>query len=272
VKEFFDVAGLRRKQMAILRILHNYCQEHGITYCLAYGTLIGAIRHKGYIPWDDDIDVLMPRKDYDRFVREFNKGRIDAYKVLYHEADPGYYLPFAKVVNTETVLQEEVNSDYKIGIYVDIFPLDSLSDDYETAKKIMRKGFRYHKLLLMKNLKIRKDRAWYKNLILRTGRAALSLVSRDHLLRKIESYCRRRSSDQFTKYVGDMAGISSGDEKRVFEAKWFEEFVLAPFEGEEFYIPAGYDSFLRKLYGDYMEFPPVEQRASHHVFKAWREV
>lgn len=269
-KRAIDIEELKKIQLDLLDEFDDYCVRNGLTYYLAYGTLIGAVRHKGYIPWDDDIDVIMPRTDYEKLIEVFNKGgHASNIKVVSHEIDPKYYLPFAKLINTSTEMQEEVNSDYKVGVYLDIFPLDNLADDYETAKKRMRKAFRYNELLLLKNLTFSKGRAWYKNAILKVGRFVSSFWSRDRLINILNNFgiCKENSSS--TNYVGVVTGIEVGDESQVFESQWFRETIKVEFEGREFIAPAGYDAFLRKVYGDYMQFPPVEEQITHHVFNAW---
>lgn len=265
-----DVNELKRIQINLLDVFHEYCNDHNLTYYITYGTLIGTIRHRGYIPWDDDIDVMMPRADYEILLDSFNKTSMaENIRVISQKSDPNYYLTFAKLVNTSTVMKEEVNSDYQIGVYIDIFPLDNIGDDYKSAKKLMRKAFRYNEIMALKNLTIRKERSWYKNAILSIGRIASSFVSRQVLIKKINRLGIEVADGAFTKYVGAVTGISAGDESRVFEATWFRTTKKGTFEGKDYYIPSGYDAFLRKLYGDYMQLPPTEQQVSHHVFKAW---
>lgn len=265
-----DVNELKKIQVDILNEFSDYCAENGLTYYITYGTLIGAVRHKGYIPWDDDIDVMMPRADYIKFLKGFNTGtKTDDIRAISHEIDPKYYLPFAKVTNTSTVLQEDVNSNYQIGVYIDVFPLDNLDDDYETAKKFMKKAFRYNELIIMKNLTFNKDRAWYKNAVLGAGKVLSSFWSRDRLIKKLNNFRPLKEDGSFTKYVGMINGIYSGGEESIFDSEWFNGTVEVEFEGRHYSANTGYDAFLRRFYGDYMKLPPAEQQVSHHVFKAW---
>ena len=270
MQDRIDLSELKKIQINLLDVFHEYCVEHNLRYFITYGTLIGTIRHKGYIPWDDDIDVMMPRNDYEVLINNFNKdSKTKDIRVISHKNDTEYYLSFAKLVNTATVMKEEVNSSYQIGVYIDIFPLDNIGDDYKSATKLMRRAFRYNEIMALKNLTIRSGRSWYKNAILRAGRIVSGSISRQALIEKINSFGIKKDDASFTKYVGTVTGISAGDESRVFEAKWFSTTVKGTFEGKEYYIPSGYDAFLRKLYGDYMQLPPKEQQVSHHVFEAW---
>ena len=112
MKKTIDIKELKKIQLGLLNALDDYCVQNDLTYYLAYGTLIGAIRHKGYIPWDDDIDVMMPREDYNKFIANFNNDKhASNLKAISHEIDTDYYLSFAKLINKSTVMQEEVNSD-----------------------------------------------------------------------------------------------------------------------------------------------------------------
>ena len=265
-----DIDELKKIQIDILDVFSGYCERNGLTYYLTYGTLIGAVRHKGYIPWDDDVDVMMPRKDYDLFIKSFNDG-IEAadIRAVSHEIDPKYYLPFAKVINTETVMKEDVDSDYQIGVYIDIFPLDNLADDYETAKKRMRKAFRYNELIILKNLTFNRTRSWVKNAALAAGKVFSAFWNMDKLIEKLNNFGPVRADGGFTRYVGMITGIYSDDENGIFESKLFDETTTIEFEGKNYSTNKGYDAFLRRYYGDYMKLPPVEEQVSHHAFKAW---
>ena len=131
MKKITDIHELRQIQMGILDEVHQYSEAHGLRYFLSSGTLIGAVRHKGYIPWDDDIDVYMPRKDYERFLREF-KGN-EQYKLLNPAKEPHYYYTFAKVIDLRTRMVEDETEGFEIGVYMDIFPVDYVPDDMKSA-------------------------------------------------------------------------------------------------------------------------------------------
>ena len=128
-----SIEELKDLQTGIAVMVHDFCQEHGIRYFLGYGSLIGAVRHKGYIPWDEDIDLGMPRPDYERFIHTF-PGAYPDLKVFAPELDPGYYAPYANVCLEGTLLVEQNLSHHgrEIGVKVDIFPIDGApSDDAE---------------------------------------------------------------------------------------------------------------------------------------------
>lgn len=262
-----DINELKIIQLDLLEKYHNYCEKNGYTYYLAYGSLLGAVRHEGYIPWDDDIDVIMPRRDYESLLGNFNNTNNDPdISLIFQSKDKDYYLPFAKLVNNKTVMKEEVNSGYTIGVYIDIFPLDNLSNEYEIAKHLVKKAFKLNALLTLKNLKLRSNRPFYKNAIIVGGRCLSCFFDRKLLIKIINNLC---SGNSATKFVGVLTGISSGNESRIFQKEWFESRVLKTFEKKEFYAPIGYDDYLSKIYGNYLELPPKDKQVSHHSFKAW---
>ena len=272
MEHYLNIDDLKRIENELLIVMDSYCREHNLRYYLTYGTLIGAVRHQGFIPWDDDIDVIMPRADYNNLIKNFNKEcQQSDVSLLSHTIDPKYYLPIAKLVNTKTVLKENVDADYEMGVYLDIFPLENLPDDLTKARQILKTAFRYDQMLTLKTLKWRKGRSFLKNIELVISKALLSRKRIGDLLDKLDEFCCRTSESSPTEYVGVLAGISKGDDSRIFKREWFEETVPVQFEGNTYPAPIGYDPLLRQLYGDYMCLPPAEERVTHHVFTAWEK-
>ena len=131
MRRITDIKELRDIQMGILDDVHKFCEEQGLRYSLSSGTLIGAVRHKGYIPWDDDIDIYMQRVDYERFLKTYQDQQ-GHYKLLapsQKERDEAYYYTFAKVVDLRTKMIEQETEGYEIGVYVDVFPVDYVTED-----------------------------------------------------------------------------------------------------------------------------------------------
>ena len=122
------IEELKLLQREVLDDIVQFCQEHGLRYTLAYGTLLGALRHKGYIPWDDDIDIHMPRPDYEKFLSLYNNRNSDD-SVVTHEMDRRYHVPFAKVYRKGTIVKEFFYKQSVFGAYVDIFPIDGIKDE-----------------------------------------------------------------------------------------------------------------------------------------------
>ena len=166
-----SIEELKDLQTGMAVKVHTFCQENGIRYYLGYGSLIGAVRHKGYIPWDEDIDLGMPRPDYERFIHSFN-GAYPDLKVFAPELDPGYYAPYANVCLEGTLLEEENFSHRgrKIGVKVDIFPIDGAPSDDAAYAKLREKLEKWNRFLFYKIVRLkprfRKDKVlWAKTIV-----------------------------------------------------------------------------------------------------------
>lgn len=252
---------LKKIEVDILKYIKSVCKENDIQYYLAYGTLIGAVRHKGFIPWDDDIDIMVPIEQYDKLLRIIN-GDGGKYKVLDWKINSNYFYPFAKVVDGKTRLIElEEKVIDGLGVYVDIFPLIALPQNviqynlFMIKMKRLIREWRYSTMLQPEEKKgalkkiVRDIRYFYAN---RKGT--------EYWLNKIRNEEKKRPT-QNAKVIGDYYSARSKN----FLAENFE----LEFEGEMFSAPSMYDDILTGGYGDYMKLPPMEQRATHHHFKAW---
>lgn len=266
MKKELSLEEKKKILVSILSKVHNFCDENNLKYFLTGGTLIGAVRHKGFIPWDDDIDIYMPRNDYEEFLYKFNKES-ERYQLISLKTD-GYYLPFGKVIDTRTILIENVDSDYKMGIYLDIFPLDNLSSNYNAALSLYKEVSFYRRLLAIKNATSDSKRKPYMNFLLKVGKVVIMPVSRKWILSKIDMISQKYREDTSSQYIGAICAAFYG-EKEILKSEWFTERCLLEFEGGKFWAPKDYDAFLTQLYGDYMQLPPEEKRVTHHDNKAW---
>ena len=253
---------LKKIQLDIMSEIDEYCKKNKLTYYLAAGTLIGAVRHKGYIPWDDDIDIFMKRNDYDKFIKNFFSGK--GFKIVSPENDKKYYLPFAKVIDTNTILKEEVNTKFDLGVYVDVFPLDSINE------KDFCKFYIKQKLLInmlnLKNLALKK-RNIFKNLIVFTGKIILLPFPKKILIAKINKNAKKYRNNQCDCLANLMLLMyGKGD---LWKEDYFNDVVYLDFEKNKYLCPKEYDKILTKTYGDYMKFPPKEKQVTHHSFKAY---
>ena len=252
-------------ELGIMDAIHSFAEEHKLEYCLAYGSLLGAVRHQGFIPWDDDMDIVMPRKSYEFFLKNFNNSH-PKYKVINHENTKGYPYAFAKVIDTTTILEEYRFEKYDTGVYIDIFPIDDVENDVEKIKKQGKVTSFYNKLLQLKMGRF----SYYhgvKKLGLFAAKLALFCVSRDQLIIKINKESQKFTGD--TQYVADMVEYEAYGEREIMKKSWFSEYIKSKFEDREYYIPKEYDKVLSKLYGNYMKLPPKEKQVSHHSFDAW---
>lgn len=264
---------VKRLQLEMLGVIDSFCKENSLRYFLTGGSLLGAVRHNGFIPWDDDIDIAMPRRDYEFFLElfhSFTRLGYSKYDLVSIKCTPGYYLPYAKMVHKDTVLYEEVSHPIPIGIFIDIFPLDSMPSDYFEAVSFFDRIGKYRSLLTLKNLRWNKRRSWGKNLIVTFGHAILSVYPRSCLLKRIDRIARTFEGDDNSKYICNVVVATYG-QKEIMERAWFSMPKGHVFERLLVNIPSDYHRVLSNLYGDYMQLPPEEKRVSHHSFLAyWR--
>lgn len=256
-----DINELRQIQVDILSKVAEYCEKESIRYFLGYGTLIGAIRHHSYIPWDDDIDIVMPRPDYNSFVANFNKTN-NLIKVADRLTISNYELPYAKVYDTRTEMIEGMyKPNCQYGVYIDVFPIDGYKD-FKTVKRIHLLS----KFLNAKKAIVDKRRAWGKTIIISLGKFLLLCLSESAIINKINSLATRYEYES-CEMVDSM--MSPYRLREICPKKWFDNYILVEFEGKKYRIPENYDDYLRRIYGDYMKLPPKEKQVTHHVFKAW---
>lgn len=255
---------LREIQLDMLDKIHEFCVNNNIRYSLGGGTLLGAVRHKGYIPWDDDIDIMLPRPDYERFLKEFD-GKYEGLKLQHYKNDDIYYFPYAKVFDERTVLIEESTIN---GIYVDVFPIDGLPNEqdfvtyyaqYQKYIKSLCKTNRYYKFQTSHN----KILLYMKYLIKR-----LIYPRKSKTITLFEDFYNKAPFDS-SLYAGAICGIYG--EKEVMDSIVFKRYIKVQFEGHFYMAISDYDAYLTKHYGNYMQLPPIEQQVSNHNFKAyWR--
>lgn len=261
---------LKSIELNVLAEIHKICMEQGLRYSLSGGTLLGAIRHGGFIPWDDDIDILMPRPDYDKLV-EYCKENDTPFNLLCHETDSRYGYLFAKATAKNTVIEEDVGdlNGIKMGVYVDIFPIDGLANTYEEALKEFKATKLNREMLVARNWKkfVRsKTRSWKYEPIRFAFFLASRFTTRQRLINKLQSKFRKNNFDK-CDYVAAIFGLYR--EKEIIKKEVLDEFIDITFEGMTFRAIKRYDDYLSSVYGDYMQLPPEEKRVSHHSFKAY---
>ena len=255
---------LKKIQLEILEEIKVVCDMNNLKFFLCGGTLLGAVRHNGFIPWDDDIDIYMPREDYKKFVSLFNKNSNSNYKFVCMENNSEYCQPFGKVICTDTTLLEtQVKSTHGMGVYVDVFPLDGVGDSLSEAKKTIAKCGRYRTLL---GLAMSKKRKTTPINIIKNLYCQVLFLSRQTLYSKYLKVAQKNSFAD-SKYVA-FCGAFYG-EREILEHDIFLASELHEFEKGLYPIPIGYDIYLKKLYGDYMLLPPIEKRVTHHSFVAF---
>lgn len=265
-RQIKDIEEIKKIQLEILKYVDQFCSQNNIKYALGYGTLIGAVRHKGFIPWDDDIDIIMRRNDYNRFIELFSKetGR---YKVWSHNLQTDYPIPYAKVTDEKTLKLEGTNYYVERGVDIDVFPLDDLPNDEKTVDKVFKKLRILSAIYILKQIKYSAKRKWYKNLLLCLGRIAFFWYPMKKLVADISNNAQFYNGclgDKCAQLVDFSTGI-----KEIMPRSYTDSFVEMQFEDCCFPVPIEYDAYLRGIYGNYMELPPKDKQITHHSFNAW---
>lgn len=261
----YDLKKLQEKELEILIEVHKVCEKLGIEYMIMYGTLLGAVRHKGFIPWDDDIDICMTRENYDRFLKEgvrYLPENLKAQHVLYEKNAPNIFIKI-RDVNTVFLQEEHVGLDINHGIFIDIFPLERIKKGRISSK------IEYYRRVVFNVINSCFDWPYVKRIKKPISvvigyfihfvidKSICLLSSRSDFISKEDA--RRKKLD----LRGDDYCIMGTFNKAFCKHSLFRERVLYDFEGYKFYGPKNYDKVLTYLFGDYMQLPPKEKRVTH---------
>lgn len=246
------------------------CEEHRLTYYCVGGTAIGAVRHQGLIPWDDDIDVAMPRPDYDRFLELCKRQDLGDYELATPERK-GYPCHFAKLCDRRTTLIEKRDVPCVYGLYIDIFPIDGTAPDMAEAKRLLRKYKQWNNKLdaaltrhtLRQYLALAlKPKEWGRMAV----QTAAVIIGRErvrrYIIHRLDSMARQYDYTTAT-LVANYDGAYR--EREIFPKAWTDTLCDKPFEHLTVKLPGNYDAYLKNIYTDYMQLPPEEQRVCHHL-------
>ena len=251
---------IKNISLEILQDVHAFCVKNDIHYSLASGTLLGAIRHKGFIPWDDDIDIHMPRSDYERFCEIYKSEK---YQCLCAQKG-GYWSAYARVCDmTDTVVVSPAPMGVKPnGVWIDLFPIDGAEEDEKTFQEHSKEAkARYDDLISRRFIK----KLWFGGIRSKCKYIKAYLKGRCSVEKATEDYvaCCKRIPYGSTSYVAGYSACVTMNPRR-HRIELFKHFILTEFEGRKFYIIEGYDQNLRNIYGDYMQLPPKEKRVHGH--------
>lgn len=251
-------------QLEIAREIKRVCEENDIRFFLLGGTYLGAVRHQGFIPWDDDMDLGMLRGEYEKFCRIAPEKLGPDYCLQTWYTEPNYGLPFGKVMKRGTVYLESKKSRrlQENGIYVDIFPFDSVPQDLQQRQKLAKHLLRLYRLRLMKcgyKPWMEEEKVlWHKRLGYLFYQFQALFCGKQALARDYDALAEAQPD---TDTVSEQSGM---EQPLYVRRAWCEDLVNYTFEGEQFPAPRAYDEFLTIYYGDYMQLPPEDQRENRH--------
>lgn len=260
-----ELTELQKRLLLILEWYHNFCVENNLRYYLLGGTMLGAARHQGFIPWDDDIDVGMPRSDYETFLKLTNGKQYGNFVVEgIHTENTDFFYGYSKIYDTKSTLIENTRYKIKRGIFIDLFPLDGAGNSESESRSFFRAVLNKYRILLARTCAIRSDRKWYKNLAVHIARMIPnSIVDNKKLMYSIDDICKTKDFDT-SIYIANLYG--NWGEREIVEKAVMRTPAIYRFENLNVYGVADYDKYLTSLYGDWRKLPPKEKQVSHHDF------
>ena len=261
---------IQQEALKVLIKFDSLCKEHDWSYFITYGTLLGAVRHKGFIPWDDDVDVQMPRKDFNDFSEwcQTNTEKIKPFKLCSRETVENYPFGISRFVNMDFKYETtgKGNLPFDIGVFIDVYPFDNYCNNKREGTKLQKKIAKINKIVpvfytaecaggMLRTFIKNVLHVWLKI----TKPKNYPSLANKKIIKIINKYTS--DSDIFIGCPSWTSGCFQ------YEKKWFSESVELSFSGYNFLAPKDYDSFLTCLYGDYMKLPSEEQRVPYHEYK-----
>lgn len=254
---------IKRKEINILMYIHDLCEKNGVRYFIAYGTLLGAIRHNGFIPWDDDIDIVVPIEDYDRLISLIKEDKESPFDVLFNDGNREYLYYYAKVVDIQTKLVErKAGQTEGMGVFVDVFPMYGLPDNRIACK--VTQGYRklifrmWNYCISNDNIEYRFPKQQLRRLVIRIAR----LYGYKIWMKLLDKFVHSHPVNNKKKCA--VLELDSS----IMNTEYFEKCNVS-FEGEIVIAPREYDKILTLWYGDYMKIPNEEDRISNHDFEVF---
>ena len=269
-KENVTLLSHQEIQEQLYRILcsfDDYCRKHEIRYYLCAGTLLGAVRHQGFIPWDDDIDVIVPRPDYMKLIECTKKEPIAEHLDFICFENGKFDVPHGKVIDERIAVEEEVITMDNF-LWIDVFPVDGLPADHETAVNMMNKGheLKYKNALTVAPIGSGRTltKAVVKIPVLTVMHLVRLIKGKRYFTQQIQDMCNQYDYDQ-----AEMVGILAGDGVKSMHVRAkMENSSTAKFNDRDFPIPGDWDEYMKALYGNYMQLPPENKRVDHKM-KVW---
>lgn len=273
IKQELSIRENQEVALEILSVIADICDQNNFRYYLIYGTLIGAIRHRGLIPWDDDIDIMMPQDDYEQLLAYLG-NHIEEFphlKVFNPKTVAEYPYMITRISDIRYHIDVENEADYGLGAFIDIYPFYGLGDTEQEALNLGMKGDRLSSACYQAtrlSYKVENTKKWYRKILKYPAFWVTKLIGKDYFQKRLYQLSELKHYDN-SKYVGCVIWLSGG-RKDIFLKEWFDEAVSISMEGRSYKVPICYDEILTHIYGDYMQLPPEKDRIAHHRYKTYR--
>ena len=269
-----ELEEIQKVNLETMKFISKICDQEGIKYIIAYGTLIGAIRHKGFIPWDDDLDIMIPRPDYERLVKYFNDHRKELlpYRAMNMQNTKGYPHMITRICDTRYRVVVDNENECGMGLFIDCVCMDGCGNTLEEANNIMDSVKKYSHLIFLsqrKHLELGTTTKLKRKLMKPFAYFYAKIIGTKVLSNRLLSLVDTSLYDT-SKYVACLIWPTYYN-REILKKEYLEERILVDFEDAKFYAPRDYDGYLRQLYGDYMTPPPEKDRIYHHFYTAYRK-
>ncbi|WP_251197735.1 LicD family protein [Anaerotardibacter muris] len=252
-----DRREVQKVEVALLEEFADICEAHGLKYYLAYGTLIGAARHEGFIPWDDDVDVMMPREDFEKLLSHFDQWRLRTTSKFIHSRNGQSRFPYGRIIDTRTLVDETYcEGGEELGAWIDIFPLEDMPIN---GASLFRKILYWNTARMFAVSDPKKGASLFTRMVKRVAVPFYRRRGSIHYAMKMDDAVRNWAEHDSSCYA-EILGVT--EREKPLPKAWFEPATL-PFEGREYRVPASFDEVLASCYGDWKTLPPEDQRIPH---------
>lgn len=261
--KLLSLKEIQQKELSMLLFFNQFCKDNNLCCYLCGGTLLGAIRHKGFIPWDDDVDVMMPRPDYIKLMEiwDVNLNKNFPYQLV-SDMMGSLSRPFAKLIDTNTLVKDPYK-ETETGLWIDILPVDGLPDDLELVKRIYKDNEYYRSILKFTDCKLGAGKSMLKKYAKYFLKPISQLYGVDRCIKHLNR-CAQEYPFMQSRFVGVVSNGLYGVGERMCKSEFMQEAVIT-FEGYEFKAPSCWDSYLHGIYGDYMILPSPNKRKTHNM-------
>ncbi len=263
---------IQSASLSVLDKLVEIINQLNLHYSLAWGTLLGAVRHQGFIPWDDDIDIMMPRPDYEKLL-DFcikNQDEILPYNLINIRSNDNYVYVLSRFSDSRYTVDYTNVRNYGLGVFVDIYPIDGLGTNYEKAKYYNRRNALKKRLakLLEPDKFLKSPNGIFKTILKYPSYIIAKLIGRQRLLKSVDNSCSSVSYSE-SSFVG--IPTVEIEDKYIMPKDWFDSYEFLLFETNKYSVISKYKEFLKQRYGDYMKLPPENERIAHHYYSVYKK-